>query len=88
MCVVGVLALCGAARAQQVAKHPITFADLERIERVSEPQISPDGKWVAYKVVLPDLDANRNASNIWLIATQGGAATQLTFSGHDSSPMW
>jgi len=88
MCVVAVLALCGAARAQQIAKHPITFADLERIERVSEPQISPDGKWVAYKVVLPDFEANRNASNIWLIATQGGAATQFTFSGHDSLPVW
>jgi dipeptidyl aminopeptidase/acylaminoacyl peptidase len=96
LCVLAVLTLGLAARAplgyaqdkQQSAKHPITFDDLERLGRVSESQISPDGKWVAYKVTTPDLAANRNASNIWVIGTQGGAATQLTRSGHDSAAVW
>jgi dipeptidyl aminopeptidase/acylaminoacyl peptidase len=73
---------------QNPAKHPITFEDFARIERISEPQISPDGSWVAYKVVTPDFDANRNAGNIWMISTQSGPATQLTFSGRDSLPVW
>jgi dipeptidyl aminopeptidase/acylaminoacyl peptidase len=74
--------------AQEAAKHPITFDDLIKMHRIGEPQVSPDGKWVAYTVSTPDMDANRGASNIWLVATSGGAELQLTQSGHDSSPVW
>ena len=77
-----------AMAAQEAAKHPITFDDMIRMHRVAEPQISPDGKWVAYTVSTPDMDANRNASNIWMVSTAGGAPQQLTQSGHDSSPVW
>ena len=85
-----ILVLCGAAgtNAQEGGKRPITFDDMIKLHRVAEPQISPDGKWVAYTVATPDMDANRNASNIWLVSTEGGAPIQLTQSGHDSSPVW
>jgi dipeptidyl aminopeptidase/acylaminoacyl peptidase len=76
------------ALAQEAAKHAITFDDMIKLHRISEPQVSPDGKWVAYTVATPDMDANRNASNIWLAATKGGEAIQLTQSGKDSSPVW
>src|SRR5690349_14626279 len=70
------------------AKHAITFEDLIKLQRVAEPAISPDGKWVAYTVAVPDMEANRNASNIWLAPTGVGEAIQLTQSGKDSSPVW
>lgn len=80
---------CGfASAAQETAKHPITFDDMIKMHRVAEPQISTDGKWVAYSVATPDMDANRNVTNIWMVSTSGGAAAQLTQSGHDSSPVW
>jgi len=72
----------------QEAKHPITFDDMIQMHRVSDPKLSPDGKWVAYVVTTPDMDANRNASNLWIVSTSGGAPLQLTQSGHDSSPEW
>ncbi len=75
-------------RAQETAKHAITFGDLIQMHRVGEAQVSPDGKWVAYSVSTPDMDANRGASNIWIVPTGGGASLQLTQSGHDSSPVW
>ena len=74
--------------APDTAKHPIGFDDLIKMHRVGEPQISPDGKWVAYTLTTPDMDANRNASNLWLVSTESGAPIQLTQSGHDSSPVW
>jgi dipeptidyl aminopeptidase/acylaminoacyl peptidase len=77
-----------AVSAQEAAKHAITFDDLIKMHRVGEPQVSPDGKWVAYTVSTPDMDANRNASNIWIVSTTGGESLQLTQSGHDSSPVW
>jgi dipeptidyl aminopeptidase/acylaminoacyl peptidase len=82
-------AACAAAFPQESGgKRPITFTDLISLHRVVTPAISPDGKWVAYAVSTPDMDANRNASNIWLVPTAGGASVQLTQSGHDSGPAW
>src|SRR5437660_8989963 len=66
----------------------ITFDDMIKMHRIAEPQISPDGKWVAYTVSTPDMDANRGVSNIWIVPAVGGAAMQLTQSGHDSSAVW
>src|SRR5258707_2245331 len=74
--------------AQESAKHAITFDDMIKFHAIAEPQVSRDGKWVAYTVSTPDMDANRGVSNIWMISTAGGAAMQLTQSGHDSSPVW
>ncbi len=74
--------------AQEAAKHAISFDDMILMHRVGDPKISPDGKWVAFAVATPDMSADRNASNIWIVSTGGGEAVQLTQSGHDSSPAW
>src|SRR5438067_12265355 len=80
---------CGLAlAAQEALKRSITFEDMIKMHRIAEPQISPDGKWVAYTVSTPDMDANRGVSNIWIVPAVGGAAMQLTQSGHDSSAGW
>jgi dipeptidyl aminopeptidase/acylaminoacyl peptidase len=80
---------CLAILAQDTAnKRPITFDDLRSMHRVASPIVSPDGKWIAYSVATPDMDANRNASNIWVVPATGGAVIQLTQSGHDSAPAW
>src|SRR5579863_5452252 len=85
-----VLLFSGQSRviAPEAAKHAITFDDMIQMHRVGEAQVSPDGKWVAYTVSTPDMDANRGASNIWIVPTAGGASLQVTQSGHDSSPVW
>src|SRR5262249_31029204 len=80
--------VAGSACVQAQTKRPITFDDLIQLHRIAEPQISPDGKWIAYSVATPDMDANRNASNIWMVPTAGGAPVQLTQSGKDSSRTW
>lgn len=68
-------------------KRAITFDVLIAMHRVSDVQISPDGKWVAYRVVTPDMEANRNAGNIWMVTTSGQAQPmQITRTGRDSSP--
>ena len=75
-------------RAQEQRKRAITFQDLIAMHRLSEPQISPDGKWIAYAVATPDLEANRSVRNIWIVATAGGEPRQLTRGGSDSRPRW
>lgn len=87
VCILSALAIAAQVAHAQV-KRPITFDDLISMRRVSDPQISPDGKWVAFTVAIPDRDANRNATNLWRIPAAGGEAEQITQSGHDSSPRW
>ncbi len=88
------MALCVAwtaqaqTQAQAPAKHPIAFDDLIKMHRISESQISRDGKWVAYTVSTPDMELNRGVSNIWMIPAAGGEALQVTQGGRDSSSAW
>src|SRR5438876_6593981 len=59
------------------AQHPITFEDLAAIHRIGAPQISPDGKTIAYDVSTPDLAANRSNSAIFLVPATGGTSTKI-----------
>ncbi len=36
-------------------KRPMTFADLQKVKRIDDPQISPSGKWVMFSAVDVDL---------------------------------
>src|SRR6266704_861243 len=82
------LVILTAAGAQQTAKHPITFDDLIAMHRIAEAELSPDGKWVAYTAATPNMEVNRNATNLWMAPVAGGDAIQLTRTGKDSSPKW
>jgi len=75
------------AHAQQ--KRAITFNDLISMERIGDPAVSPDGRWVAYTVAKPDLTANRSVRNLWIVSTAGDSEPrQVTQSGADSRPQW
>jgi dipeptidyl aminopeptidase/acylaminoacyl peptidase len=83
------LALAPAVVAAE-GKRPMKLDDLFRFLRVSDPQISPDGRQVAYVVTTVDLGANKTSSAIWLAATDGkGEPRALTTSGKkDRHPRW
>jgi dipeptidyl aminopeptidase/acylaminoacyl peptidase len=67
----------------------MTIDDLFRCKRVSDPQISPDGKTVAYVVASADLPANKITSTIWLASVEGGGRRQLTNTDKkDAHPRW
>jgi len=63
--------LCDNVCGQEAAKHAIAFEDMIQMHRVADPKISPDGKWVAFAVATPDMNANRNASK-YLDCSDGG----------------
>ncbi len=49
------------------SKRPLELADMFKIQRVSDPAISPDGKWVAYTLATPNLAANKMSTDIWIV---------------------
>jgi dipeptidyl aminopeptidase/acylaminoacyl peptidase len=66
-----------------------TVEDLLKLERVSDPQLSPDGTRVAFVVTEANLAANSRASHIWMVKTEGGTPVQVFASAKsDDTPRW
>ena len=80
------LALCPLVAAQN---RTYTIEDLLKVRRVGDPQVSPDGKRVAFTVGDVNFDGNRVVNQIYTTSFDGGSMKQLT-SGDKSSgaPRW
>jgi dipeptidyl aminopeptidase/acylaminoacyl peptidase len=74
-----VLVYTGAAAAQR----PVTVEDLTNVRDVSDPRISPDGKWVAYTVSVPDTSKDQDDTDLWLASWDGKEQIRLTRSPAD-----
>ena len=71
------------------AQRPITIDDYFQIHEVHDPQVSPDGQWLAYSVKTPLLNEDKNEERIWMIPTAGGDPIALTAERVASShPRW
>src|SRR6266540_3523871 len=71
------------------SRHPITFDDLIGFARLADPQISPDGRWVAYSATRYSKERNAGNSDIWIVPLAGGNPRQLTQSEkRDNTPRW
>src|ERR1700741_4052196 len=80
-----------AASAASAAPHPFDVHDLVMMERVSDPQISPDGKRVAYQLRETDYDGNQGVNGVWVVDIDGKTAP-VKWNGAGfataSSPRW
>lgn len=71
------------------AQRAITVDDYFQIHEVHDPQMSPDGKWIAYSVKTPLLKTDKNEERVWMIPAAGGDPIALTAEGVSSShPRW
>ena len=57
----------------------MTFEDLMAMKRVSDPQVSPSGKWVLFSVTDVSLAANTKVNHLWVVSIGGGGEKQVTF---------
>ncbi len=70
-------------------KRSIELEDLFRFQRLSDPQVSPNGKQVVYVAAAVEKEENRTNSDLWLVPLEGGTARKLTHSPkHDRHPRW
>jgi len=58
-------------------RRPMTLVDLLNIPRISDPQISPDGKSLTFVLATADWTANQRVPRIWRISTDGTGLRQL-----------
>ncbi len=85
----GVLLMVGAGSLAAAGSRGFSVGDLVRMDRISSPQASPDGKHIVFVRRQTDMEADKGRTDLWLIGASGGEMRQLTFDeAGDSSPVW
>src|SRR6186713_3061198 len=71
------------------AQSSFGVKDLLAVKRVADPQLSPDGKTVAFTIGVVNKDANRVVNQIYTIGVDGRNQKQITNGSSSSSgPRW
>src|SRR5437660_5305581 len=77
------------APAPALAPRLVTVADLFRLRDVADPQLSPDGAWVAYTVTRADSAEDKQPGAVWMTSWDGSRTLRLTNSKEgESAPHW
>lgn len=80
------IGLCSLATAQN---RSYTIEDLLKVRRVADPQVSPNGRRVAFTIGDVNFDANRAVNHIYVVQIDGSGLKQLTSGDKSSSaPRW
>ena len=76
--------------AQAPRGRPLAIEDYYRLKAVGAPELSPDGRWVAFTVSTRVEETNGNASEVWLVGADGSPpAHRASPSGKDATaPSW
>jgi dipeptidyl aminopeptidase/acylaminoacyl peptidase len=60
--------------AQGRVQRPMTFEDFAAVRNVTDPQVSPDGRWVLYSLRTTDVNANSRTTITKLVRVGPGSA--------------
>ena len=67
-------------------------AAMMKLKRIADPQLSPDGRWVAYQSTDIDLDAGTRNTDVWVVSSNpASAAAPRRLTDHaaaDTRPRW
>ncbi len=82
--------VCGVVAAAETAEqHALTYDDIIKIQRISGPALSPDGKWIAFTAAEYSYETDSNNKDIYIISTATKELKKLTdFEKTDASPLW
>lgn len=76
--------------AAQATKRPLSLDDLPRVLSINDPQVSPDGKWIAYGVGTIDAQKDKRDSDLYMVSWDGAQTVRLTHTteSSESRPRW
>ena len=75
--------------AAQPQGRNLTVDGYFRIQRISDPQVSPDGEWIAYTIGTTNLEEEKAETRIWMVPVAGGDPISMTALGSSASrPRW
>jgi dipeptidyl aminopeptidase/acylaminoacyl peptidase len=70
--------MAGASATPAAEKRHLDYGDLASLRDVSDPQLSPEGEWIAYVVRTTNLEKDRRYGDIWMASWDGARSVQLT----------
>ncbi len=72
-----------------MSKQPIQFSDIYKFKLVGDPQVSPDGKQVAFVVETMHKEDKTYYQNLWIMKSNGHHPRQITYGKRsDHTPRW
>ena len=78
--------------AQDAARRPLTFLDLQNMRQIGAPAPSPTGASLLYTLSVPDWKEARRQNDIYVVSTQQGVSStrRLTYTSekNETSPTW
>ncbi|MEO8035232.1 MAG: prolyl oligopeptidase family serine peptidase, partial [Acidobacteriota bacterium] len=77
--------------AQAVAeRRPLAVSDAAKLRGVADPQVSPDGRWIAYTVSTIDVEKDKRDTDVWMVSWDGADRVRLTSlpDSSESKPRW
>lgn len=84
----GMISMLGAS-ATSGQTHPFSVHDMLAMDRISDPQVSPDRRRIVFVVRTTDLEANKGRTDLWLVGVDGAGLRRLTaHPDADSDPRW
>jgi dipeptidyl aminopeptidase/acylaminoacyl peptidase len=70
-------------------RRTLTPDDLYRVQDVTDPQVSPDGRWIAYVVTTNDREPDEARSAVWMVSWDGSERLALTAAADGTGkPKW
>ena len=83
------LAAQAPAPASLAASRAFSLDDVLRVRAVADPQLAPDGSWVAYTVTSADTAQDKNTTAVWMTSWDGARTVRLTTSKQgENTPRW
>ena len=69
--------------------HPFSVHDMLAMDRISDPQASPDGRLVVFVRRTTDLEADKGRTDLWLVGSGGAGLRRLTsHPSGEGNPRW
>jgi dipeptidyl aminopeptidase/acylaminoacyl peptidase len=74
---------------QSTSRRALKLDDIDGFHDVRDPQISPDGKWVAYTLSSVDVAGDKTDTDVWMASWDGSRQVRLTSSPeNENAPRW
>jgi hypothetical protein len=71
------------------ALRALTVDELMEVRNITDPQLSPDGRWVAFAVEARDSTGRAWNGDVWIAGVTGGKPRRLTReAAFDGFPRW
>jgi len=80
--------VCGTIPGEAQARRRLTLIDLLNVPRLTDPQLSPDGRQIVYELAEADWKADKRVSHVWRVGADGNGLVRMTSGAGEQGARW